>query len=369
VIVTVTAVTPTVSLQAQSTSLNAGTNDTFTATLVPSTATGMVTFKDNGAVIGTGNVVSGVAQFTTTTPLAVGTHPITAAYGGDGNDTTGTSAVVVVSVLQLSTSMRLIASAPSVQIGSNETLTATLTAISGSPVPMGTVVFTDSAGNSLPSIQVTSGVASFSTTALTLGVHNITATYSGDANYAAGSAATVTVIVTLQPVGDFSLSGPANYVDMTATVASPVQIGITTQGGFDQPITFSCSVPSVAVVCTFAPPVVTPAGGTGSTTVQVQFPASASLAPHSSPFDIPQTGIVYAFALCGTLIGFTRCKTLRTRKSGMHLLLLLASLGMAMGLSGCGASTYSELFTLTITGTSGTVSHQAAVQVLVSKPK
>jgi hypothetical protein len=136
-----------------------------------------------------------------------------------------------------------------------------------------------------------------------------------------------------------------------------------------QPINFSCSVPSVPVVCTFAPSVVTPSGGTGSTTVQMQFPASAGLAPHSGPFDGPKTGIVYAFLLCGTLIGFTRCKTLRTRKSGMHLLLLLASLGMAMGLSGCGASTYSELFTLTITGTSGTVSHQAAVQVLVSKPK
>ncbi|PYS46814.1 MAG: hypothetical protein DMF68_17885, partial [Acidobacteria bacterium] len=61
---------------------------TFTAT-VTSTAgipTGLVQFKDNGANLGSAVAMnsSGVAIFTTST-LAIGTHPITADYAGDGN--------------------------------------------------------------------------------------------------------------------------------------------------------------------------------------------------------------------------------------------------------------------------------------------
>src|SRR6266850_1894785 len=57
----------------------------FTATVAPSPgAAGTVTFLDNGVAIPGGSnvaVANGVAVFSTTT-LAVGTHPVTAAYSG-----------------------------------------------------------------------------------------------------------------------------------------------------------------------------------------------------------------------------------------------------------------------------------------------
>ncbi len=60
-----------------------GASVTLTAT-VTSGATGTVTFDDGATSLGTGTISSGVATLTISS-LAVGTHSITAQYGGDTN--------------------------------------------------------------------------------------------------------------------------------------------------------------------------------------------------------------------------------------------------------------------------------------------
>ena len=67
-------------------------------------------------------------------------------------------------------------------LGQNVTFTATVT--SGAGTPTGTVQFKDN-GNNLgaPVALNASGVAQFTTSALTTGTHTITADYSGDANF------------------------------------------------------------------------------------------------------------------------------------------------------------------------------------------
>ena len=67
-----------------------GQNVTFTATVSPNTASGMVTFKDGSTTLGTGTLVGGVATFATTA-LSVATHSITAVYGGSASKSTSTS--------------------------------------------------------------------------------------------------------------------------------------------------------------------------------------------------------------------------------------------------------------------------------------
>src|SRR5271157_4033762 len=69
---------------------------TFTATVkstTKGTPTGTVTFQDGGATLGTSTLIGGQARFSTT-KLAVGSHSITAVYGGDGNFNPSTSPVL-----------------------------------------------------------------------------------------------------------------------------------------------------------------------------------------------------------------------------------------------------------------------------------
>ncbi len=73
-----------------------GQSVTFTATVKPSTTgtpTGTVTFKDGTTTLGTGALSGGVAKFTIST-LTVGTHSVTAVYGGDATFLGSTSAVL-----------------------------------------------------------------------------------------------------------------------------------------------------------------------------------------------------------------------------------------------------------------------------------
>ena len=66
---------------------------TATVTSGAGTPTGTVTFLDGATPLGTGTLSGGVATFTTSS-LAVGSHSITAAYGGDANFLAATSTPV-----------------------------------------------------------------------------------------------------------------------------------------------------------------------------------------------------------------------------------------------------------------------------------
>jgi len=80
-----------------------GTNTTMTATVTGNagtTPTGTVNFLDGSTVLKSAAALnaSGVATFTTTTPLAVGSHSLTAVYSGDGAYPTSTSTATTVVV-------------------------------------------------------------------------------------------------------------------------------------------------------------------------------------------------------------------------------------------------------------------------------
>jgi hypothetical protein len=71
-----------------------GQTVTFTAQVIPSTASGSVSFLDQGTLVGTANVnSSGVAQSTTLT-LSAGKHSLRAVYGGSPKYEASQSAVL-----------------------------------------------------------------------------------------------------------------------------------------------------------------------------------------------------------------------------------------------------------------------------------
>ena len=165
-----------VSLSSSSDPSTYGSMVTFTATLTAG-ATGTMTFMDGTAVLGMRTLEGGVATLSINSLLA-GNHAIVAVYGGDGSYAGSTSSTVIQVVNKAPTNVTLISSADPSVYGSNVVLTATVTPVSG-----GTVTFAD--GSTILGIVNLdgSGKAAISTASLSAGSHNITATYSGDANH------------------------------------------------------------------------------------------------------------------------------------------------------------------------------------------
>ena len=128
----------TTSVAASPSSSVYGQSVTFTATIgvvMPGagTPTGSVTFMDGSTTLGTGTLNgTGTASFTTS-DLAIGSHAITAVYGGDGNFTTSSSNAASQIVNQASTTTTLAASPSSMTYGQSVTFTATIGVVAPAP--------------------------------------------------------------------------------------------------------------------------------------------------------------------------------------------------------------------------------------------
>ena len=175
---------------------------TFTATVKAGTAgvgtpTGTVTFKDGADTLGTGALNSkGQAKFTIS-KLAVGSHPITASYGGDAKFSGSTSSTLNQTVKKAATTTLVSSSANPSVFGQSVTFTATVTANSpGAGTPTGAVTFKDGGSTLGTGTLNNSGQAIFTTSTLKLGSHSITAPYGGDAHFNGSTSSTLTQTTT-----------------------------------------------------------------------------------------------------------------------------------------------------------------------------
>ena len=222
--------TQIVNLGASSTAVSSSANPsaqgasvTFTATVTGAGAspTGTVTFKDGATTLGSGTLSGGQATYSTSA-LAIGAHSITAVYGGDSNYSGSTSPVLTQNVVANSSTTALASSMNPSTFGQSVTFTATVTGSGGTPT--GTVTFKDGTTTLGAATLNGSGQAAFSTTALTAGSHSITASYSGDGNYAASTSSVLTQTVnqSSSSTGLTSSANPSTYgsaVTFTATVS------------------------------------------------------------------------------------------------------------------------------------------------------
>ncbi|MBA6435311.1 Ig-like domain-containing protein [Streptomyces sp. GMR22] len=179
---------------------------TFTATVTPvapgaGVPTGTVTFTISGSGGGTSTqpLSGGMATITLST-LGVGAHTVVAVYSGDATflPSTGTDTHTVNPGPAATTTTLMSSVNPSV-FGQPVTFTATVTPNApATGVPTGTVTFviSGSGGGSFTQ-PLSGGTATFTTSGLGTGSHTVTANYSGDANFAASSSATLTQLVNL----------------------------------------------------------------------------------------------------------------------------------------------------------------------------
>jgi len=179
----------------------------------------LVNFFSGAASLGSGHLLNGVATLTTTV-LPIGADSLTAVFPGDSNYNPSTS-----SSLTLTVSNVTLSSSPNPSTW-GQSVTFTATAL---PSKTGTITFLDGA-TSIGAGAISGGVAIFTTSALAVGSHNITAQYNSDTSNVVVQVvnkATPTVTVTTSP-------NPSTFggsVTITASVPAGVTGTITFTSG------------------------------------------------------------------------------------------------------------------------------------------
>ncbi len=206
-----------------------GQSVTFTATVAAvgpgsGAATGAVTFYSDNVMIGVSTLNAGVVTLDDAV-LAVGSHTITASYSGDGNFLTGSATGINQPVSQASTTTALVSSQNPSVFGQSVSFTATVSVDApGAGSPSGTVQFYDGA-TLVDSETLSSGSATFVTSALSVGSHAITAVYLGTSQLAGDTSNTVTQVTGQDATATVvaSSSSTSSYgqlVTLTATISA-----------------------------------------------------------------------------------------------------------------------------------------------------
>lgn len=118
------------------------------------------------------------------------------------------------------------------QSGQQVTFTAAVIPPPGHPAGTGSVTFNDGS-TSLGNVSIVSGEASFQTSSLSIGTHQIVGNYSGDGNYPGTSSSTITQIVqqgasTTSLTSDVNPSSAGQTITLTAAVSGGTASGTIT---------------------------------------------------------------------------------------------------------------------------------------------
>ena len=229
----ISAATTTTAVTASPANATLGGSVSFIATVTASSGgspTGTVTFSEGGTTLATAGLSGGQATGSTTA-LTVGSHSVIATYGGSSNDAASVSATAAsVTVAPATTTLSLTAAPSPGTAGQTSVLTAVVLPSAGS-TPTGSVAFTDG-GNSLGAAVTldASGQATINDPSLSVGTHNLSATYTGSGP-AAGSTSTGTASLTVaRGTTSIAIVGTPNPAAAAANVV--LQATVNTTGGF-----------------------------------------------------------------------------------------------------------------------------------------
>ena len=286
----------------------------------------------------------------------------------------GTAGGVGLFLGQGGTSLGLTSAAPAISAGASATLSVTVAAtMPGRPTPTGTVSFYDGS-TLLGATQVTSGSATFATTALAVGTHSITAAYTGDANFNQNTSAATTVTVnTLAPA--FTLSNTPGTLTLKQGANGTVVLTLAANAAFSGPITLSCSGAPTNATCSFDSSTLnlTPSGSATATLVVGTTGTVAAAHLPANPWE-RAAGMVSMAGL--TAFFWSRRRRLQYLSALSVVLIALA----AFGISGCGGGSKTTApstpaapvvstgnFTLTVTATAaGSAAPAQTAQVVVT---
>ena len=321
---------------------------------------------------------AGGTLITTGTALTPGPVTICAVWAPSSTyalDYSGSNACQSFTVINTQpTTTTLAANANPIFSTNSVTFTVTVTPTSGTIVPTGTVTFLDGStpigtGTLSPSGTGASAIAKLTTSSLAIGSQSITASYPGDTNNQPSASAPLIELVedfTITPSGSASGSvEPGLAATFTFTV-SPVSPATT----FPAAINLTPAGLPAGATYTLTPNPV--ASGAGSTTVTLTvITPITTLARNQFPVQGARWPLMAVALLLLPFAGKLRRAGRKLSRMLSIVLLLAAGLMTAAAVSGCGG-TPSGYFgqaqttsTITVTGTSGSLSHSATVSLTV----
>jgi subtilase family serine protease len=354
------------------------------------TPTGSVTLSLGTNVLSTQTLGNGSTTFVIyQNGLPAGANSLTASFTGDATYTSGTGTGVV-SVIA-SPWINFVPYGQYVAVNQPLAFSVTVSANTTNPIPAATGNVTISSGTyKSAATPLTNGSASFTipTNSLTVGTDDVTATYSGDANYLPGNGDEfVNVSVAIAP--GITLSGSNVAVAPGAVVGNTSTLTVVPTAGFTGSVTLAALVttspagavdpPAFSFGAT-SPVSITDAGGqTATLTISTTAETTASFAPPASPGGALWRQGEVAFA-CVLLFGVSAIRR-RGKRALFMLLLLVVAAGGAISCGGGGGSSGSGggggkgnsnpgttpgSYVVTVTATSGTISATTTINLIVN---
>ncbi|MBL8299593.1 MAG: Ig-like domain repeat protein [Rhodanobacteraceae bacterium] len=206
---------------------------TFTAAVTapssPQLPGGSVNFVIDGGTPQPATLDGNARATFTTSNLAAGTHTVVANYAGDANAAASSGTLAPVQTVDPAiTSSALVSSANPSSFGQSVTFTASVST-SAPNTPVGTVEFVVDGGSAVPVTLDAAGQATFTTSALSVGTHSVSANYPGSSNYGASSSSLTpqqtvneaAAAVALQSSQNPSAQGSAVTFTATVTAVAP----------------------------------------------------------------------------------------------------------------------------------------------------
>jgi trimeric autotransporter adhesin len=253
-------------------------------------------------------------------------------------------------------------------------VTVSISGPTGAPTPIGSVILTSGSYTSA-STPLTGGTAtiSISAGALAVGSDTITAAYSGDTNYTTATASAPVTVTAIPPSfaitsSNVTIIAPGGTTNNTSTIT------VTPAGGFTGTVTLTAALTS-SPAGAVDPPTFS-FGSTSSVPVTSTTPATATLtiltsAASNASLHLPgRLAPVSRGAILACLLAFAF--PMRRRKGVLALAFFFALLvGSLSGCSGGSTGAPSNIgttpgsYTVTVTGTSGTLATTSLVTLTV----
>jgi hypothetical protein len=345
----------------------ADSNSSGSGSAIPDGDASLVNASGSTPALGVGAFTLNSAGSATVTvgTLPLGTYAVIAHYAGDATFAASNSTASSLVITQAATTASTTASRPALSTGQSVTLITIVEDNSKGLNPTGMVTFTNTAtGATLGTVPVLAAIdgngnsiaaASLNVAgrSLSQGSNNIAATYSGDGNYTASTAAAVSVTYT----GPFSLTSSNGSVTIASGSSATTGLTLTANGApLSAAVSFSCPAAPAGITCSFSPATIAAGAASGQSTLTINgtFPTGnvrhATVAHNSDNSFMTATG---GIALSAMLFLFAAPG--KRRRHGWLPLCVIAIISMVpLGCGGNGAPSLANTSTiLTVTPASG----------------